>query len=174
MQYLFTYSKTSHHLFFSSVSCNIAFVFVFVFLVLCFILLNMQISSNFSCGEITSLYTLSLLVCVSYPFYTLKPISLKKSSRFSVSSFSSNFWAHSRELPLHHFTKTVLIKVINQLHAAEDAGQFSFLISTDFSAAFVTINHSLLFNADASLSLQHNTFCCFFSTFLVSSQCFTE
>ena len=80
---------------------------------------------------------------------------------------------HSRELPLHHFTKTALIKVINQLHAPEDAGQFLFLISTDFSEACETINHSLLFDADASLSLQHNTFGCFFSTFLVpSSQCF--
>ena len=86
MQYLFTYSETSHHLFFSSVSCNIAFFFFF--LVLWFILLNIQISSNFSCGEIASLYTLALLVCVSYPFYTLKPSSLKESSIFSVYSFS--------------------------------------------------------------------------------------
>ena len=48
-------------------------------------------SSNFSCGEKASLYTLSLLVCFLYPFYTLKPSSLKESYIFSVSSFSIKF-----------------------------------------------------------------------------------
>lgn len=94
----------------------------FFFLVLWFILLNIQISSNFSCGEIASLYTLSLLVSVSYTFYTLKPSSLKESSIFSVYSFSHQIseltpencpYTISPELPLSKSsTNSMLLKTL--------------------------------------------------------------
>ena len=175
MQYLFTYSKTSHHLFFSSVSCNIAFFFFF--LILWFILLKIQMSSNFSCGEKASLYTLSLLVCFSYSFYTLKPSSLKESCILSVSSFSHQI----SELTPENCSYTISAKLLLS-KSSTNSILLKRLINSYFSSPltfqqhllnYSTFNHSLHFDADASLSLEHNTFGCFFSIFLVlSSQCF--
>uniref|UniRef100_A0A3Q2UIP2 NCK associated protein 1 like n=1 Tax=Fundulus heteroclitus TaxID=8078 RepID=A0A3Q2UIP2_FUNHE len=59
----------------------------------------------------------------------------KFSSRFDV--FHSGFCAH-------HSTETALIKVFNDININADCGRSTVLILLDFSAAFNTVDHSIL------------------------------
>ena len=77
----------------------------------------------------------------SFPKFSKKVVASRIQSHLSSNSLSFSFQSAYR---IFHSTETTLLKIHNDLILAMDRGEVTSLILLDLSAAFDTVDHSIL------------------------------
>ena len=106
---------------------------------------NKLLSSLFSKNHLYPLMISTAFVqfqtSTSFPKFSKKLLPSRIQSHLSSNSLSSSFQSAYR---MFHSTETTLLKIHNDLILAMDRGEVTSLILLDLSAAFDTVDHSIL------------------------------